>query len=239
MSYDKVGGVSLPLVSVADGASLVTQCDPAVSTLLAAFKAILKTKLDPAWSKAAKGISSTVVAEAYPYEPNRPGEQMTWLWPALFMWRISEDISRRTQHQSLASVTGGLALVLPPLPMDLYVKLESIRVAARAALMSIIDNNGDETYSSGAKILTAAGVESFHFTKVQYGYLPSESMGMMHPALNMTWIMRERETLLTSHLSAATRVDTTINLKSETDATSVSIAGFQYDPTDDVPSGNG
>ena len=237
---NQIGSVTVPLSSVSDGGTLASLCDPAITTLLAAFQSVLRAKLNPAWSKAAKGISSTIVAASYPCEPNRPTSQMTWLWPGLFMWRTSEVLRKRTQHMELAEATGKLALVLPPLPMELLWKLEPIRVAARTVLVSLIRENGDQSYSAGANLLHAAGVESFQFTQAQYGYLPADNLSLMHPTLDMTWVMRERETRVTTYLSSLSSLSTTISVMEEagyTNYTDVSI--FTYDPTDDVPSGDG
>lgn len=242
--YSQMGDVVVPLSAVSDGASLETLCDPALTALLAAFKAILRTKLNPAWSKAAKNISSTIVADAYPYEPNRGAQQMTWQWPGLFMWRTTEQLRLRTRAYELAECTGKLALILPPLPYDVLVKLQPIRVAARTALVQAVKYKGDPSYLSGANILDLAGVESFGFTQAQYGYLPADNLELMHPTLDMTWVMREREECYTTYLSTLTTMSTIISVMSESSTSYTAgnytdIIDFVYDPTDDHPSGNG
>jgi hypothetical protein len=191
---DKMGPVTVPPTTVStDGDSLVATCDPAIAGMLLAFKTILLTKLDATWIKAAKGISAHVVDGTYATEPIHPNAVVTWAWPALFMWRVSEREFRRTQYWNDSETTGKLSYILPPLPLDHLARLEPIRVAVRAALVSFVEHYGDPSYATGANIISAQGLETFTFTEARYGYLPTElGLELLHPTLDLTWTMRER-----------------------------------------------
>ena len=217
---DKIGALTVPLTAtVATGGSLATLVDPAINGMLAAFKAIVNTKMGAAWVKAASQMSASgyPVVGTYPYEPIPTMALRTWKWPALFMWRQKEKLFRRTQVYRGAECEGKLVYVLPPLPYDVAIRLEPIRVAVRTCLDTFIEQHGDPSYSSGASPITAAGLESFEFTGADYGWLPSsETLQQPHPMVEFTWKMRERQSFVAGNYSALTRITTTVAVVSET-----------------------
>lgn len=230
--YDKLGAVVVPPTTVStDGQSLVATCDPALVNLLAAFKAILNTKLDATWAKAAKGIASHVVVGTYEYEPTQPVQTLTWLWPALFMWRVRERYFKRTEYWRDAEVTGKLVYILPPLPMDVFVKLQPIRVAVRTTLHMLIEKNGDPSYSAGADIIAASNLESFAFTESTFGSLQAAGeLELYHPVLDMTWVMRERQLDVTTGLLTLSSISSGVYLVGD-DETETLIVEDYFDAT--------
>lgn len=215
---DTYGPLAVPITAtVATGGSLATICDPGVVNLLTAFKNILNEKLTTAWARAGSAFSSTPVVAAYPYEPIPALALRTWRWPALFMWRRVERNFSRTQQYRCAECEGTLLYVLPPLPYEHAIRLEPIRVAVRTVLDAFVDQHGDPTYSSGAGPLNANTLESFEFTRSEYGYLPPVTeLQQAHPMLSMTWVMRERQTYSEANGVALEYVITTIDLREET-----------------------
>lgn len=222
MTYriDQAGAVQVPVASTfATGGSLVSYADPALSYMLAAFKALLNGKLGAAWSKAASQMSQTgaPVVGTYPYEPMPHLALRTWQWPALFMWREKERLFRRTQCFRDAESTGKLIYILPPMPYEMAVRLQPIRVAVRVALDGFIEQFGDPGVNSGANPLTACGLESFEFTSAQYGYLPaSENMQQPHPMVEFTFTMRERQSFVNANYATLGRVTVSTQVISET-----------------------
>ena len=211
---DKQGQVQVPLSSVAVGASLVSVADPTIDDLLAKFKDVLNDKLSAAWNNAASTVSSVAVKEVYPYQPMPVLGKLAWRWPALFMWRDTERYFDRTQVYRCAESTGHLMYVLPPLPYDAAVRLEPIRIAARVTLDMYIHERGDPDVASAANPMTANTLESFGFEAGEYTYLEGEG-GTAHPVLDLTWLMRERQSHVTDNYTALTRIDTTIEIKEE------------------------
>jgi len=237
---DKYGPLTVPITAaVATGGSLATLCDPGVTNLLTAFKNIVNEKLTSAWVKAGSSFSAVPVVGAYPYEPVPQLALRTWRWPALFMWRKKERLFSRTQQLRASESEGSLLYILPPLPYEHAVRLEPIRVAVRTVLDAFIDQHGDPTYSSGAGPLHTNSLESFEFTGCEYGFLPAATeLQQLHPMLDMTWRMRERQDLLESNGVALEYIITTYELREETgSAATTSFIETWFPQPGDPPSG--
>jgi hypothetical protein len=232
--YDKFGPVVVPpTASCAVGGSLVTILDPTISTLLAAFKSVLRTKLDDVWTAAAATMSSHVVEGTYPYEPVPEFAARGWLWPALFMWRVTERVFERTQVYDCVETSGRLLYVLPPLPYEHAVRLEPIRVGVRTVLVGYVEQHGDPEYASGASPVSVSSLESFAFTGGEYGFLEGVQRALMHPALTLTFEMRERQSFVDANYGVLSYITpTTIEIKSE-DSTSAStdLITMEFDAT--------
>jgi hypothetical protein len=221
---DQLGSVVVPPEVGIGGAGLADSCDPALTKLLAAFKAFANTKLNAAWV-AAKGLvvdGSNVVADTYPHEPTNGVANRTWSGPALFMWRDKERLFQRTQVYDDAECTGTLMFLLPPLDEEWTVKLGPIRVAMRTCLQLAVKHFGDPSYQNGIDILTDAGVESFAFTSAEYAHIPSEvGIDSHHGALIMEWVMREREEFVLEQYERLTQIATDITSKDDAGETTV------------------
>lgn len=231
---DKLGAVMVPPVTVStDGHTLSETCDPVIVNLLAAFKAILLTKLDATWAKAAKGISPHIVVGAYPYEPTRPVQALTWLWPALFMWRVRERYFKRTTFWNDVEVTGKLSFILPPLPMDVFVKLSPIRTAVRTTLDMFVEHFGDPSYQNGANIIETNGLESFGFTEGSYGFLQADTdLEFYHPVLDLTWVMREREVTVSTQYNVLSSISTDVYVVGDSTDDETLIVEDYFDATE-------
>lgn len=220
MTYrvDKHGSVEVPTTTVvATGGSLEPVFDPSIIYLLGVFRAVLRATLDTPWAAAANNISTHVVEDIYPYEPIAPVATVTWTWPALFMWRVSERCFKRTQVWNDVEVTGKLTYVMPPMPYDLIQKLGPIRTAIRVKLHQFIEQFGDPGYSSGVNPIAAQLLESFTLTQAQYGYLPSAAgMELLHPVIDFTWEMRERQEYVASNYGDLSDIETILEVKPET-----------------------
>lgn len=214
---DKLGALTVPIAAtVALGGSLASIVDPAIASLLAAFKSVLNNKLGTAWDNAASMLSQYPVVGTYPYEPIPVHALRTWQWPALFMWREKERLFNRTQVFRCAECTGKLLYVLPPMPYEHAIRLEPIRVAVRTTLDLFVQQHGDPDYASGASPLTANSLESFEFTGAEYGWLPSQAeLQQPHPMVQFDWTMREKQAFVDSNYQALTRIDTTITSMNE------------------------
>lgn len=226
--YDQQGQVVVPLSSVAVGASLVSVADPTIDDLLAKFKEVLNDKLTTAWNAAASQLSNAAVVEVYPYQPMPVLARLGWRWPALFMWRESERLFDRTQVYRCAESTGHLLYVLPPLPYEHAIRLEPIRVAARVTLDMYIHERGDPDVASGANPMGANTLEAFEFTGCEYTYLEGRELGQAHPALDMTWVMRERQSFVAANATTLTRIDTTFTIGNEDGSTGSTTISTTY-----------
>jgi len=213
---DQVGSVVVPATAAAAGVSLAATCDPVLVSLLAAFKTILRTKLDAAWSAAAGQLSSHVVEGTYPYEPIQKIAKLNWTWPALFLWRTEDVTTEFTQQwESFDSTLKGV-LVLPPLAHAQAVKLMPILRASAVTLHMFIENLGDPSYSAGADILTACGLDQLRLTRAQYGQLPGDSgLQTLHPAVDLTFSCREREQMVTSQYETWSQSNNTVSVFDE------------------------
>jgi len=220
---DQQGQVVVPLSTsgVSLGGSIVSAADPTIEDLLGKFQTVMKDKLDDAWNKCASQMSSTAVKATYPYEPMPMLAKLSWKWPALFMWRDKETYKNHSQVYRQAQTVGHLMYVLPPMPYDRAVKLEPIRVAARVVLDMYIHQHGDPDTASGADPMGANTLKSFTFTEGEYTYLEGPEMGLAHPALDMTYVMEERQSFVADNYSGLTRIDTTIDIKDEGSASAV------------------
>lgn len=230
--YDQQGQVVVPLATsgVSAGGSIVSVADPTIEDLLDKFKTVLNNKLSDAWSKCAGSLSSAACVGTYPYEPLPMVARLSWRWPALFMWRDTEQYGGHSQVYRQAACTGHLVYVLPPLPYEQAVQLEPIRVAARVCLDMYIYERGDPEVSSGANPMTANTLKSFDFMSGEYTYLEGPQVGLAHPALDMTFRMEERQSHVDDNYSAITRIDTTIDIASENDSSAVTtLVTFYHD----------
>jgi hypothetical protein len=141
--------------------------------------------------------------------------RLGWRWPALFMWRENERLFDRTQYYRCAECTGHLLYVLPPLPYEHAIRLEPIRVAARVTLDMYIHERGDPDVASAANPMGANTLESFNFDSCEYTYLEGNELGQAHPALDLTFTMRERQADCSENVTVVTRIDTTFEIDDE------------------------
>lgn len=238
--YDQQGQVQVPLATsgVTAGGSIVSVADPTIEDLLAKFKTVLNNKLSGAWSKVAGQISSAAVVGTYPYMPLPMVARLSWRWPALFMWRETEEYSDHSAVYRQAACTGHLMYVLPPMPYEQAVKLEPIRVAARVCLDMYIHERGDPAVSSGANPMGANTLKSFDFTEGEYVYLEGPSQGIAHPALDMTFELEERQSHVSDNYTGLTRIDTVIQIATEGTGSGVTtLTTFYWDHPDAFSSG--
>lgn len=230
---DQLGQVVVPLATsgVSAGGSLVSVADPTIEDLLDKFEDVLNDKLSAAWNKAASTMSSVACKGTYPYQPLPVLARLGWQWPALFMWRERERYSDHSQVYRQTETTGHLMYVLPPLPYDRAVKLEPIRVAARVALDMYMHEHGDPEVASGADPMGANTLKSFTFTGGEYTYLEGPDLNQPHPALDMTFVMQERQSFVAGNSGALTRIDTEVRVASEdSDVTAVTTLVTFYAP---------
>ena len=239
--YDQIGQVVVPLATsgVSAGGSIVSVADPTIEDLLAKFKTVLNNKLSAAWSKCAGGISSNAVVGTYPYMPMPVVGRLVWRWPALFMWREAESFKGHSQVYREAECTGHLMYVMPPLPYERAVQLEPIRVAARVVLDMYIYERGDPEVASGANPMTANTLKSFGFVNGEYGYLEGlDGNRHVHPMLDMTFVMEERQSHVTDNYTGLTRIDTTIDIAAEGSGSAVTtLTTFYWDNSNAFSSG--
>lgn len=222
---DRMGLVSVPPTTGAAGASLAATCDPAIVGLLADFKTILNAKLSAAWTAAAgSAMPTSLIVDTYPHEPTAGIAQRTWIGPALFMWRLNERYFKRTTVWDDAECTVKALFVLPAMPEELALKLEPIRAAVRTVLVEFVEHFGDPTLKPGV-LLSTYGLESFTWQAFEYGYLPaSAGVDLAHPALDMTAVMRERESFVASQYALLGSIATVVSSKTDTGETDVDSA---------------
>jgi len=148
------------------------------------------------------------------------------------MWRQKEKLFERTQHYDVAESTGKLAFILPPMPYEHAIRLEPIRVAVRTCLVEFIEQHGDPEWDSGASPLTTNELESFTFTEARYGMLEGADTMMLHPMLDLTWQMRERQSFVSDNYPDTLDVIvTTYEVKSETTSAGTDLVTSSTDTT--------
>jgi hypothetical protein len=211
------GNTVLPLVAGAPAASLIATCDPALYGLGVAFKAILRTQLDSAWQAAAVELKSQTVAhvveDIYYREPGQDLASLTWQWPALALWRETEQWTQRTQVWDSCEANVRLAYILPPLTAEHFDRLAPIRKGVSTCLRSLIERCGDPTYLAGANLLTTLGIEWLWLRDVEYGSYQTEgTLQTAHPSMRARLELREREMPNTAGMNHWTRRDAAIEL---------------------------
>ena len=228
--YTKIATALIPPSAGATGGSLLSACDPTLSGLLTAFKAILNTKLNTAWQAAAAGFSSNVVEDAEAIDP-LPGEaNLTWNWPALFLYRGETRFSERTMQWDGEETDLYAVYVLPPLSQDQVKKLSHIRVAVKRTLRTFVQNKGDASQGD-TNLLDTLGIDALELVDADYGEAFEREMQTegVHPAIRMHFVLKEREMPYTDYLDSMTAVATTIqsaDADGETD-----LVETEYDPT--------
>lgn len=192
MSKTRYANAVIPPTVGLAGASLLHTCDPTLEGLLAAFKGILRAKLDPAWAMAAQGISRHVVMDTYAYDPLPEEALRTWQWPALALYRTDEDWTQQTMgHDSVKSTLRGL-YILPPMTCEVMSKLSHIRPAVTRTLRAFIEHHGDKLYNSGEDFLSTLNIQELWLTHAEFSTVPSQArLELAHPAIDMTFLLKE------------------------------------------------
>jgi len=192
-----LGGIAFPLVAPSTGGTLVTVGDPFLDVALPYWQHCLNHYLGAAYVAAMAGQASVVAS-------NRACVETSVIDPAPFLGDRALRLPllacfpmRGTcKHQSIereaVQSTHRLLYILPALSWEQQKRIGCVMQAALKVLHLATEEQGVDSYQSGANVWDDAGTSEITFQTWQIGQLPNENAFTAHLALQVDILVRER-----------------------------------------------